>query len=76
MVEREYADGYRTVLEMSDSDEIAVSCEDIHHVAFFDSLVHLGNGTREYPRVESLQTLLLASFKIYLFHGLVCFLLV
>ena len=57
--EGQHAHGDRTLLIMSDSDEIASFIHNPHKFSFFYAFIHLANGTREHPRMEALQAFIL-----------------
>ena len=64
VTKREHTHGYAAYLEHADSNKIARRGNDTHQFAFLHALVHIGYGSREYPRMKALQTLFLTFFQI------------
>ena len=62
IVESQYPDSDGSLLKMSDCDKITSRRENLHHVTIGNFTHAMVYGTGEHPRVESLQTLLLATF--------------
>ena len=61
--ERQHTHGNRAFLIVTHSDEIARISQYTHHITLIDTLVNLKDGTREYPRMKSPETLFLTPFK-------------
>ena len=59
VAKRQHANSDRTDLIHADSDEVALRGENAHDFAFFYALLNLRYGTREYPRMETLEAFLL-----------------
>ena len=71
VAERQYPDRYGAYLVMAYGQERAVRSQHPYDVALGYSFITTQYGTREYPRMEPPERLLLASFQIYVsVHGL------
>ena len=57
--ESQYTDSNRTLLIMSDSDEIALKSDDTYQLAFLNTIVHPLDSPGEHPRMETTQALIL-----------------
>ena len=64
--ERQHTHGDGTLLIVSDGDEIARIGDHSHYLALADALVNMLNGTREYPRMEPSEALILTLPQLYL----------